>query len=154
MAKTKNRWHVSWSTTGRRANPSILIRGVIKYFTQHERISASSSSHHITNRRNPNSNRFMSYTVITRKQIPACCFMLIMHRPLAILMFLWRAQIQMCLFFLYMHVAKGNHLTSQMNFVTGNNSKSRIIYITKIARSLDDDICNSLIGLHAFTGLE
>ena len=51
-------------------------------------------------------------------------------------------------------VTKGNHLTSQMYFVTGNNSKSRIIDITKIARSLDDDICNSLIGLHAFTGLE
>jgi hypothetical protein len=51
-------------------------------------------------------------------------------------------------------VAKGNHLTSQMYFVTGNNAKSRIIDITKIARSLDDDICDSLIGLHAFTGLE
>jgi hypothetical protein len=51
-------------------------------------------------------------------------------------------------------VAKGNHLTSQMYFVTGNNAKSRIIDITKIARSLDDVICDSLIGLHAFTGLE
>ena len=50
-------------------------------------------------------------------------------------------------------VAKENHLTSQI-FVTGNNSKSRIIDITKITRSLDDDKCDSLIGLHAFTGLE
>jgi hypothetical protein len=41
-----------------------------------------------------------------------------------------------------------------MYFVTGNNAKSRIIDITKIARSLDDVICDSLIGLHAFTGLE
>ena len=53
----------------------------------------------------------------------------------------------------FLLVANGNHFTSQVYFATGNNANSRIIDITKVARSLDGDIRNSLIGFHAFTGL-
>ena len=50
-------------------------------------------------------------------------------------------------------VANGNRFTSQVYFATDNNANSRIIDITKVARGLDDDIRDSLIGFHAFTGL-
>ena len=50
-------------------------------------------------------------------------------------------------------VANGNRFTSQVYFATGKNANSRIIDITKVARSLDGDIRDSLIGFHAFTGL-
>ena len=41
-------------------------------------------------------------------------------------------------------VANGNRFTSQVYFATGNNANSRIIDITKVARSLDGDIRDKL----------